>query len=56
MKKALSLILTLCLLFGALPVQVFAAEESGTVRSIKYRLEKLRGELRQQLSKEGIMV
>jgi len=26
------------------------------VRSVKYRLEKLRGELRQQLSKEGIMV
>ena len=34
MKKALSLILTLCLLFGALPVQAFAAEERGTVRGI----------------------
>ncbi len=51
MKKALSLILTLCLLFGALPVQVFAAEESGTVRSITlsdgYALENdyLRAEL-----------
>ena len=33
-----------------------AQKYGGTVRSIKYRLEKLRGELRQQLSKEGIMV
>ena len=33
-----------------------AQKYGGTVRSIKYRLEKLRGELRQQLNKEGIMV
>ncbi len=33
-----------------------AQKYGSTVRSVKYRLEKLRGELRQQLSKEGIMV
>ena len=42
--------------YDGMNARELAQKYGGTVRSVKYRLEKLRGELRQQLSKEGIMV